>query len=205
MTQWIKSFFFVYFNWIMTIKSNGVQGSFDVLTVQKGEDINLNCSMIGRYEIAWYHLSSEEHILLISVKKDKTGNNLLTNYNQNSTRLKIATDALITTISLNILGAKESDSGIYSCGAKKNTPEMFFEKLIRLEIKGLFGTEKPKEVDITVLTTKERALMFGGVGLAIAVFFVATVIAGGIIHYLGWQKGWAAAKRSSLIHHKSAA
>ncbi len=52
--------------------------------------------------------------------------------------------------------------------------------------------------------TKERALMFGGVGLAIAVFFVATVVAGGIIHYRGWQKGWAAAKRSSLIHHKSA-
>ncbi len=46
--------------------------------------------------------------------------------------------------------------------------------------------------------------MFGGVGLAIAVFFVATVVAGGIIHYHGWQKGWAAAKkRSSLIHHKS--
>ncbi len=45
--------------------------------------------------------------------------------------------------------------------------------------------------------------MFGGVGLAIAVFFVATVIAGGIIHYNGWQKGWTAAKRSSSIHHKS--
>ncbi len=54
------------------------------------------------------------------------------------------------------------------------------------------------------VTTKERALMFGGVGLAIAVFFVATVVAGGIIHYRGWQKGWAAAKRSSLIYHKSA-
>ncbi len=45
--------------------------------------------------------------------------------------------------------------------------------------------------------------MFGGVGLVIAVFFVATVVAGGIIHYHGWQKGWTAAKRSSLIHHKS--
>ncbi len=53
------------------------------------------------------------------------------------------------------------------------------------------------------MTTKERALMFGGVGLAIAVFFVATVIAGGIIHYHGWQKGWAAAKRSSLMNHNS--
>lgn len=63
----------------------------------------------------------------------------------------------------------------------------------------------PKEVDvIDGVTTKERALMFGGVGLAIAVFFLATIIAGGIIHYHGWQKGWSAAKRSSLIRHNSA-
>ncbi|XP_058610207.1 uncharacterized protein LOC131526113 isoform X2 [Onychostoma macrolepis] len=198
-------FFCVFSYWIIPVTSIGVQGSFDLLRVQKGANISLNCSMRSRYEVAWYHLNSEEHILLISVKKDKTGNTLLTNYNQNITRLKIITDTLITTVSLNILGVTESDSGIYSCGAKKNTPEMFFDKPIRLEIEGLFVTEKPKEVDIAEVTTKERALMFGGVGLAIAVFFLATVIAGGIIHYRGWQKGWAAAKkRSSLIHHKSA-
>ncbi len=45
--------------------------------------------------------------------------------------------------------------------------------------------------------------MFGGVALAIAVFFVVTVVAGRIIHYHGWQKGWTAAKHSSLIHHNS--
>ncbi len=39
--------------------------------------------------------------------------------------------------------------------------------------------------------------MFGGVGLVVLVFFLTKVIAGGIIHYQGWQKGWAAAKRSS--------
>lgn len=188
----------------MPVPSSGVQGSFALLRVQKGGNISLNCSMENRHEVAWYHLTSEEFILLISVKKDKTGNTLLTNFNQNITRLKITTDTLITTVSLNILGVTESDSGIYSCGTKKNTPEMFFEKPIRLEIEGLFVTEKSKEVDITDgVTTKERALMFGGVGLAIAVFFVATVLAGGIIHYRAWQKGWAAAKRSSLIHHKS--
>ncbi len=115
---------------------SGVQGSFYLLRVQMGENIILNCSIRNRYEVAWYHLNSEEHILLISVKKDKTGNTLLTNYNQNITRLKITTDTLITTVSLNILGVTESDSGIYSCGAKENTPEMFFDKPIRLEIEG---------------------------------------------------------------------
>ncbi len=53
------------------------------------------------------------------------------------------------------------------------------------------------------VTLTERVMMFGGVGLAVLVFFLATVISGGIIHYHSWQKGWTAAKRSSLIHHKS--
>ncbi len=44
----------------------------------------------------------------------------------------------------------------------------------------------------------ERVLIFGGVGLAVLVCFLATVVAGGIIHYYGWQKGWAAAKRAGL-------
>lgn len=44
------------------------------------------------------------------------------------------------------------------------------------------------------LTVTERVLMFGGVGLAIVIFFLATVAAGGIIHHHGWQKGWTAGK-----------
>ncbi len=49
-----------------------------------------------------------------------------------------------------------------------------------------------------------KALMFGGVGLAVLVFFLATVVAGLIIHYCGWQKGWTASKDSSVMNHKSA-
>ncbi len=41
-------------------------------------------------------------------------------------------------------------------------------------------------------------MIYSGVGLAVFVFFLATVIARGIIHYYGWQKGWAAAKRAGL-------
>ncbi|KAF4094610.1 uncharacterized protein LOC131535476 isoform X1 [Onychostoma macrolepis] len=200
-------FFCVFSCWIMQITSNvaSVRGSFDLLRVQKGESISLNCSMKNRYEIAWYHLNFEQINLLISAKKEKIIGNLLPNYNQNSTRLKIIADTWITRATLVISGVTESDVGLYFCGTKSDAPEMFFDKPIRLEIEGLSLTEEPKEVDITNgVTTKERALMFGGVGLAVLVFFLATVIAGGIIHYRGWQKGWAAAKRSSLMNHKSA-
>lgn len=44
----------------------------------------------------------------------------------------------------------------------------------------------------------ERVMMFSGAGLAVFVFFLATVVAGGIIHCYGWQKGWATAKRAGL-------
>ncbi|KAI2645306.1 Junctional adhesion molecule-like [Labeo rohita] len=155
-----------------------------------GESISLNCSMTNRYEIAWYQLRSEHLDLLIAAEKDETGRKLLINYNPNSNRLKITADTWVTRATLVIFGVTESDSGLYFCGTKSDAPEMFFDKPIRLEIED-------------EVTTKETALMFGGVGLAVLVFFVATAIAGGIIHYRGWQKGWAAAKRSSLIQHRS--
>ncbi|CAM4640489.1 unnamed protein product [Leuciscus chuanchicus] len=49
------------------------------------------------------------------------------------------------------------------------------------------------------VTVTERVLMFGGVGLAVFVFFLTTVIAGGIIYHRGQQKGWKAAKQEALI------
>ncbi|KAF4100899.1 uncharacterized protein LOC131526159 [Onychostoma macrolepis] len=212
-------FFCVFSCWIMQITSNdaSVRGSSDLLRVQTGENISLNCSMTNRYEVAWYHLKSGELDLLIAAEKDEKGRKLLTNYNLYATRLKMTADAWVTRATLVISGVTESDSGLYFCGTKSDAPEMHFNKPIRLEIEGLFVTEKPKEVDNTDgVTTKEKALMleevtlmervlmFGGVGLAVFVFFLATVVAGGIIHYHGWQKGWAAAKRSSLTQHKSA-
>jgi len=100
------------------------------------EDIRLNCRMRNQYEVAWYHLRSEELVLLISGVKDKTGRNLLINYNQDSNRLNITADSWITRVSLVISGVSESDSGLYFCGTKSDTPEMHFNRTIRLEIEG---------------------------------------------------------------------
>ncbi|XP_026088225.1 uncharacterized protein LOC113062528 isoform X2 [Carassius auratus] len=186
-----------------------IQGSSDLLRVQKGENISLKYNMSNRKEIAWYHLRAKRFKLLISAQTDITRRKLLTTYNPNRTRLKISTDPWITRATLEISGVTESDSGLYFCGTKSDTTEMHFDRPIRLEIEGQQAedrcTELPKEADNTdEVTLTERVLMFGGVGLAILVFFLATVIAGRIIHHRGWQKGWSAAKRSSRIHHKSA-
>ncbi|XP_077086330.1 uncharacterized protein LOC143738192 isoform X6 [Siphateles boraxobius] len=188
-------FFCVFSCWIMQITSSdlSVGGSSD-LRVQIGENITLNCSMRNRDEVAWYRLRSEEFVLLISAEKDKTGRRLLTTYNQNRTRMKMITDSWITRVSLTISGVTESDSGLYFYGIKSDTPEMHFDKPIRLEI----------EDEVTVTVT-ERVLMFAGVGLAVFVFFltVFSVVTGGIIYHRGHQKGWKAAKQEALINQKS--
>ncbi|CAM4640619.1 unnamed protein product [Leuciscus chuanchicus] len=197
-------FFCVFSCWIMRITSSAA-GSSDLLRVRMGEDITLNCSMIDRYEMAWFHLNSEQLNMLISAKKDKTGRKLLIKYNQNRTRLEITADSWVAKVSLTISGETESDSGLYFRGTNSAAPEMHFDKPIRLEI-GLFATEESKDVvDITdEVTVTERVLMFGGVGLAVCVFLLTTVIAGGIIYHRGQQKGWRAAKMASMMSHKSA-
>ncbi|KAL1254919.1 hypothetical protein QQF64_012980 [Cirrhinus molitorella] len=121
------------------------------MPVTSSESVSLNCSMINRHEIVWYQLRSEKLDQLIVAEKDETGKKLLINYNRNSNRLKITADRLITTVSLVISGVTESDSGLYFCGTKSDTPELFFDKPIRLKIEDLSATEEPKKVDITGL------------------------------------------------------
>ncbi|XP_067217596.1 uncharacterized protein [Chanodichthys erythropterus] len=167
-----------------------------------GGNITLNCSMRNGHEVAWYHLRSEELVLLISGEKDVTGRKFLTTYNQDKNRLKMTADKWITRVSLTISGVSESDSGLYFCGTKSDAPEMHFDKPIRLENQ---YNELPKNVDVTDgVTVTERVLMFSVVGLAVFVFFLATVAAGGIIYHRGQQKGWKEAKRASLMSCKSA-
>ncbi|XDV33503.1 hypothetical protein PO909_003899 [Leuciscus waleckii] len=133
-----KNIFFcvIWFVNMQTYSSDlSVGGSSDV-RVRMGENITLNCSMRNRDEVAWYRLRSEELVLLISAEKDKTGRRLLTTYNQNRTRMKMTADSWVTRVSLTISGVTESDSGLYFYGIKSDTPEMHFNKPIRLEIEG---------------------------------------------------------------------
>ncbi|XP_016309056.1 uncharacterized protein LOC107663360 [Sinocyclocheilus anshuiensis] len=206
----------VFSSWIMQIISSDVsEHEVTLLGVQKGESISLNCNMTNRYELAWYHQYSQQLTQLICAKTSSTsGRKLLVRYNQNLSRLTVEADVEINTVTLVISELTESDAGLYFCGTKSVTSEMHFNKPIRLQMEDKLTdgedkfnsvTEPPEDAEITDgVTLSERVLMFGGVGLAVLVFFLATVIAGGIIHYHGWQKGWTAAKRSSLIHHKSA-
>lgn len=183
------------------------QEESSLLTAQLGDNITLNCNMTDRYEIAWYHLNAAQLTLLVSVEKDsKTKIRLLISYNQNKKRMKINRDSEITVVSLVISKITESDLGLYFCGGKSDTPEMHFDRSIRVQLEENVSireenehSDREKEVKITDdLTVTERVLMFGGVGLAFVIFFFATMAAAGVIHQNGWQKGWAEGKDAAL-------
>ncbi|KAK7139593.1 hypothetical protein R3I93_016662 [Phoxinus phoxinus] len=171
-------------------------------------------------------------LLMIAKMSSAAGRKLLVTYNLNRSRLKVDADAEITAVTLVITGVTESDSGLYFCGTKSVSSEMHFEKPIRLEMKDKLTdrqnkdksvtelpkcevkiTEEPKDaVDVTEepkdltdeVTPTERVLMFAGVGLAVFVFFLTTVVAGGIIYHRGWQRGLKAAKHGALMDRRSA-
>ncbi|KAK9958204.1 hypothetical protein ABG768_012378 [Culter alburnus] len=200
-------FFCVFSCRIIQITSSDVsEHHMTLLRFQLNEAISLDCNMTDRYEITWYHQNPDSgRLTLLMIAKTSS---------VSGKKTAIDADTGITRVSLVITGLKESDSGLYFCGTKSVTSEMHFDKPIRLEIEGKLTdredkcdcvTEAARVVEVTDgVTVTERVLMFGGVGLAAFVFFLATFIAGGIIHHHGWQKGWKEAKRASLMSQKSA-
>ncbi|XP_067281038.1 uncharacterized protein [Pseudorasbora parva] len=198
-------------SWIMQI----ITSDEVLLRVQLSESVRLKCNMTDRYEVAWFHQHHKQLTQLINAKTSSVaGRKLLVTFNHNQNRLVVNADVGINTAFLVISGVSEADSGLYFCGTKSVSSRMDFEKPIRLEIEDKLSdtedkdnsvTKPPEDVESTdEVTVTERVLMFGGVGLAVFVFFLATVAAGGIIHHHGRQKGWKEAKRSFLMRQKSA-
>ncbi|XP_042601989.1 uncharacterized protein LOC109081328 isoform X1 [Cyprinus carpio] len=176
-----------------------------LLRFQLNETITLNCSMTHTYEIAWYHQDPESGrltLLIFAIGRRKE----IYLINQN-TRVTVKADIRSNTVSLIITGLMESDSGLYFCGTRSATSDMYFEKPIRLQIEDKL-TDREDEahsgVEITDwLALTERVLMFGGVGLAVLVFFLVIIIAGRNIYCQGWRKGWIAAEHVGLNVQKS--
>ncbi|XP_052439521.1 uncharacterized protein LOC127978689 isoform X2 [Carassius gibelio] len=199
---------------IVQISSSDVsENDVTLLRFRLNESITLNCSINKQFtysspfEMAWYHQNPESGRLTLLLSA-KNWPSLNIEYSQNN-RMRVHGDVESITVSLDIIGLTESDSGLYFCGTTNLI--MFFNKPIRLvmedkltdrEDKVQSVTDPPEDDEITASTVEvmltERVMVFGGVGLAVFQFFLVTVVAGGIIHCYGWQKGWSAAKRAVL-------
>lgn len=110
-----------------------------LIRVQLNKNIILNCSLTDRFEVSWYHQNPDSGRLtqLISAKTSSVaGRKLLVTYNQNWSRLTVKADVEINTVTLVISGVTESDSGLYFCGTKSVSSEMYFNNPIRLQMEG---------------------------------------------------------------------
>ncbi|XP_059411543.1 uncharacterized protein LOC132144952 isoform X2 [Carassius carassius] len=205
-----KIMLFCVFSYLI-VQISSSEHNVTLLRFRQNENITLNCSIneqfTYRFEMAWYHQNPDSGRLTLLLSA-KNWPSLNIQYSQNN-RMRVHGDVESITASLDIIGLTESDSGLYFCGTTNLI--MYFNKPIRLvmedkltdrEDKVQSVTDPPEDDEITVSTVEvmltERVMVFGGVGLAVFQFFLATVVAGGIIHCYGWQKGWAAAKRAVL-------
>ncbi|XP_051729479.1 uncharacterized protein LOC127501516 [Ctenopharyngodon idella] len=196
-------FFCIFLYRILQITSSDVsEHNVTLLRFQLNGTISLKCNVTENHEITWYHQNPDSgQITLLMSPKDYRNQHMGSN-----------------TVSLVINKLNESNSGLYFCGrtysGHSGYSAMYFDKPIRLQLEDKLTdredkvhnvTEPPEDVEITdeVMMT-ERELIFSGVGLAVFVFFLASVVTGGIIYCHGWQKGWAAAKRAGLTDQKSA-
>ncbi|XP_016394883.1 uncharacterized protein LOC107729050 isoform X1 [Sinocyclocheilus rhinocerous] len=186
---------------IQISSSDASEHDVALLRFRLNESISLNCSLNGKFRMAWYHQNPDSGRLTLLLST------IYQAYQSHQSH-RIFARTGTNTASLVITNLTESDSGLYFCGTGHTFhSEMHFDKPIRLvmedrEDKVHSVTDPPEDAELTASTVEvmlsERVLMFGGVGLAVLVFFLATVVAGGIIHCYGWQKGWVAAKRAGL-------
>ncbi|XP_017340767.1 uncharacterized protein LOC108274845 [Ictalurus punctatus] len=107
--------------------------STDHLSVPPGENITLLCNITNYSEISWYRLRSEEVKLLISAEKLKLKKTFSLSYNVNKSHFDMTESS--SSVSLVIIGVRETDLGFYFCGGRNRTTHIQFGKLIRLDFK----------------------------------------------------------------------
>ncbi|KAF5900513.1 uncharacterized protein DAT39_009819, partial [Clarias magur] len=105
--------------------------SADVRSVRPGENITLPCNITNYLEISWYRLRSDEVKLLVSAEELKLKKTHSLSYNVNKSHFKVAQSS--SSVSLVIIGVRETDLGFYYCGGRTDATHTQFGKLIRLD------------------------------------------------------------------------
>ncbi|KAI4874132.1 hypothetical protein NFI96_015845, partial [Prochilodus magdalenae] len=109
-------------------------------SVHPGDNITLHCDIAAEYEVAWYHQSSEEMKLLVSVGRANRGKQYFINHIVDEDHYEVAGNA-----SLVIVGVYETDLGLYYCGGRNHTSFLRFGRAIRLNFAEGEGDEGREE------------------------------------------------------------
>ncbi|MCJ8735571.1 hypothetical protein PDJAM_G00248490, partial [Pangasius djambal] len=114
--------------------------SSDHLSVHPGENITLPCNITNYSEISWYRLRAEEVKLLLSAVKGNLNKQFILSYTVNESHFVVTESS--SSVSLVIIGVRETDLGFYYCGGRNDAKHIQFGKLIRLNF-----TDQHREPD----------------------------------------------------------
>ncbi|KAI5613010.1 hypothetical protein C0J50_11754, partial [Silurus asotus] len=104
--------------------------SSDFISVHPGENITLLCTITDYPEISWYQLRSDEVKLLISAEQGNLKKTFFLSYYVNKSHFVVTQSN--SSVSLVIIGVRETDLGFYYCGGRNKMKHIKFGKLIRL-------------------------------------------------------------------------
>ncbi|KAF5880689.1 uncharacterized protein DAT39_023199, partial [Clarias magur] len=152
--------------------------SADARSVHPGENITLPCDITNYYEISWYRLRSDEVKQLISVEYSRLRQTFLIAYNLDKSHFDVR-ESSSSSVSLVIIGVRETDLGFYYCGGwnkTDHTPPQF-GNFIRLDFTGISPAPK-NDTDIDHLTEHQDTLPSKGAEfwISVCVFPVSILI-----------------------------
>ncbi|KAI4871902.1 hypothetical protein NFI96_008766 [Prochilodus magdalenae] len=110
-----------------------------VTTVNPSENITLTCNIVGKHQVAWYHLTADELTLLVSAEKSMTENILPIDYNKDGSRFVLKADSEATVARFTIVKVGKDDLGVYFCGTKAEWSQMLFGKPILVWFEALIN------------------------------------------------------------------
>ncbi|XP_047675739.1 uncharacterized protein LOC113651636 isoform X2 [Tachysurus fulvidraco] len=125
---------------MFTIFSSSLISSSAVTqTVIPGENITLHCNISQSTEMVWFCSTTQELTIIISATKGNLKKELQVNYNKDPHRFKVLlqnTNSGQVSLGLIIMDIRQSDIGLYYCGARQ---EGFFDfaRGIHLQFTGI--------------------------------------------------------------------
>ncbi|KAK2834054.1 hypothetical protein Q7C36_014755 [Tachysurus vachellii] len=107
--------------------------SADLLSVDPGENVTLFCNITNYSETSWYHMNSADVRQIISTSQGKVDKLFQIVYNEDKSHFAIT--EISSSVSLMIIGVRDTDLGFYYCGGR-NKKHIQFGKVISLNFTG---------------------------------------------------------------------
>ncbi|XP_058263670.1 uncharacterized protein LOC131364510 [Hemibagrus wyckioides] len=114
--------------------------SADLLSVDPGQNITLLCNITNYSEISWYHMNSTGLRQFISAIQGKLDKHFHVAYNENKSHFALTQSS--SSVSLVIIGVRETDLGFYYCGGQNEELHTEFGKPIGLNFTGSSDNER---------------------------------------------------------------